>query len=560
MHILLFLTTLTTTFKVLFQDADDLTRRYTHEDVYRLSLRFGKRLVNDYGMRKGERVMIVAANDIDYPPVVLGALWAGGVVTPANPNYTVSELAFQLKDSEAKVVVTHASALQTVTDACRIASLTSVKTILLTEALQDYCPATNGRSHGRSSDSQKPPHRLVSDPKKDLAFLVYSSGTTGRPKGVMISHYNMTSNILQISACEAGKLSSLGSRHFEGIPDAPPTGDRLLACLPFYHIYGLTSLVMAPIHNNVHTVVLAKFEITKFCQLIQDVKITFIYIVPPMALLLAKDPRVTNYDLTSIRMTNSGAAPLTRELQLAVFERTGIRIKQGYGLSETSPTTHEQRWEDWDKNVGSIGRLQPNMEAKFCATDVEHATQGGEVPELPQGETGELCLRGPNVFQGYWNNRAATVACLDCQGWFRTGDVGHVDPDGNFYITDRIKELIKYKGFQVAPAELEGFLLEHDLVDDVAVVGVFSRKLGTEVPRAYVVRKGGLSSVQPQDNRRISDWLAKKVVNYKRLRGGIKFVDAVPKSHSGKLLRRVLKTQAAREYAAEEQDGLVSKL
>lgn len=545
---------------MLFQDADDLTRRYTYQDVYRLSLQFGQRLVHEYELHKGDRVMVVAPNDIDYPPVVLGALWAGAIVTPVNPNYTTSELAYQLKDSGAKVVVAHSSALQTVTDACRKVDSKMLKTILFEDALKNSPSFTSRGNKIQPARDRKSSQQLIFAPKKDLAFLVYSSGTTGRPKGVMISHYNMTSNVLQISACEAGKLSATGSKHVEGIPDAHPTGDRLLACLPFYHIYGLTSLVMAPIHNGIHTVVLAKFEITKSCQLIQDVKITFIYIVPPMALLLAKDPRVAQYDLSSVRMTNSGAAPLTRELQRAVFERTGIRVKQGYGLSETSPTTHEQRWEDWNKNIGSIGRLQPNMEAKFCSISVEDSAHEGEASELPQGETGELCLRGPNVFQGYWNNHAATLACLDSQGWFRTGDVGHVDSDGNFYITDRIKELIKYKGFQVAPAELEGFLLEHDLVDDVVVVGVFSRKLGTEVPRAYVVRKGGLSSVQPQDDRHISDWLATKVVNYKRLRGGIKFVDAVPKSHSGKLLRRILKTQANQEYATEEDNKLVSKL
>lgn len=504
--------------------------------------------------------MVVAPNDIDYPPIVLGALWAGAVVTPANPNYTTSELAYQLKDSGAKVVVAHSSALQTVADACRHVDLKMVKTLLFEEALEEPQTLTSREDKIQQSRDGKTPQQHILAPKKDLAFLVYSSGTTGRPKGVMISHYNMTSNVLQISACEAGKLSATGSKHIEGIPDAHPTGDRLLACLPFYHIYGLTSLVVTPIHNGIHTIVLARFEITKFCQLIQDVKISFIYIVPPMALLLAKDPRVAQYDLSSVRMTNSGAAPLTKELQRAVFERTGIRVKQGYGLSETSPTTHEQRWEDWNKNIGSIGQLQPNMEAKFCSIGVEDSAHEDETSELRQGETGELCLRGPNVFQGYWNNRPATLACLDSQGWFRTGDVGHIDCDGNFYITDRIKELIKYKGFQVAPAELEGFLLEHDLVDDVAVVGVFSRKLGTEVPRAYVVRKGGVSSVQPQDGRCISDWLATKVVNYKRLRGGIKFVDTIPKSPSGKLLRRMLKTHANQEYASEEDNKLVSKL
>lgn len=310
-----------------------------------------------------------------------------------------------------------------------------------------------------------------------------------------------------------------------------------------------------------HVLVLARFEIERFCRLVQEEKVTFSYIVPPMVLLLCKHPVVEGYDLSSLRMTNSGAAPLTRELVEAVFKRKGIRVKQGYGLSETSPTIFQQRWQDWDKGVGSTGRMVPNLLAKFCevSTDVE---KDGEKPrEVKEGEVGELYVKGPNVFKRYHNNKNATAECLDEEGWFRTGDVGYMDKNGDLWITDRVKELIKYKGFQVAPAELEGYLADHELVDDVAVVGVDSEELGTEVPRAYIVGKGGLKSVQNGDGEKIVQWLNGKVANHKKLRGGVRFVAAIPKSVSGKILRRVLKEEARKEYKeVEEKKKMRAKL
>ena len=201
--------------------------------------------------------------------------------------------------------------------------------------------------------------------------------------------------------------------------------------------------------------------------------------------------------------------------------------------------------------IGTIGRLQPNMQAKFCEVGAEDSPEQ-PARELKAGETGELYMKGPNVFLGYWKNEAATEESLK-DGWFRTGDVGHVDEDGDFYITDRVKELIKYKGFQVPPAELEGYLVENELVDDVVVVGVESERMGTEIPRAYIVRKGGMGAVKEGDGGLIVKWLNGRVANHKKLRGGVKFVEEVPKSPSGKLLRRLLKERARREWAEEEK-------
>ena len=286
--------------------------------------------------------------------------------------------------------------------------------------------------------------------------------------------------------------------------------------------------------------VMPKFDLEGFCKIIQENKVTFVYLVPPVALLLGKHPVVSKYDLSSIRMMNSGAAPLTKDLVETVYNRLKIPIKQGYGLSETSPTTHTQPWSDWNKTIGSVGKLLPYQTAKYMNEKEE---------EVPVGEPGELWIKGPNVFKGYLNNPEGTANALTPDGYFKTGDVGYQDKDGNFYITDRIKELIKYKGFQVAPAELEGILIGHPQVNDVAIIGVYDEEQATEVPKAYIVPKEGLGKGE-KEAAEIAEWLNKKVAPHKKLRGGVKFVDEIPKSVSGKILRRLLKAKALEEVKA----------
>jgi acyl-coenzyme A synthetase/AMP-(fatty) acid ligase len=282
---------------------------------------------------------------------------------------------------------------------------------------------------------------------------------------------------------------------------------------------------------------MSKFEIERFCQVIQRYKISFAYLVPPVLLLLAKHPIVSKYDLSSLQMVNSGAAPLTRELIDSVNRRIPLPIKQGYGLSETSPTTHTQAWPEWDKATGSVGKLLPNLSAKYLDEDGN---------ELPIGETGELALKGPNVFKGYLNKPELTKAVFTADGYFKTGDIGYEDKEGNFYVTDRVKELIKYKGFQVAPAELEGILVGHPKVDDAAVIGVYSEEHASELPRAYVKLNAG-TAADAEVERDISEFLHAKVAPHKRLRGGLRFVADIPKSASGKILRRILKNEAKKE-------------
>ena len=375
-------------------------------------------------------------------------------------------------------------------------------------------------------------------PDNDIAFLVYSSGTTGLPKGVMLSHRNVIADLCLIKGC-VGHWYESGS-------------DKILGVLPFFHIYGLQGLVQQSLHRGIECVVMPAFDLKVFLEAVQNHKITFIYVAPPVLVRLARDSMVSNYDLSSVRMITSGAAPLTRELVESVHKRLNVKINQAYGLSETSPMTHTQPWDEWYTSVGSVGKMFPNLTAKYMSP---------EGTELGAGEAGELWLAGPNVFKGYWKNEEATRdAIVEADGlrYFKTGDVGFQDENHNFFITDRVKELIKYKGFQVAPAELEGKLMDHPKINDVAVIGVQDHEQHTEIPRAYVLhaKLGGKAGDQEtglptreaeKDAEEIVQWVQSTMANHKRLRGGVRFIDEIPKSASGKILRRLLKERAKKE-------------
>ncbi|KAK2750188.1 hypothetical protein FQN57_004684 [Myotisia sp. PD_48] len=518
--------------RTIYQDADT-GRSYTYAEVRAAAITFGSGLKSLWDWQKGDVLAVFAPNSIDFPVITWGTLWAGGVISPANPAYTVDELAFQLKDTNARALITHMSCLSTAIAAAKKVGLPQEQIILLGDERHPdakYKHFTSIRNISKASVYGK--SRI--NPNKDLAFLVYSSGTTGTPKGVMLTHRNIVTNTLQIQAGEEGNLSWNGN--------ADGKGDRMLAFLPFFHIYGLTCLIHNSMYGGYHLFVMSKFDLEKWCSHIQNYRITFSYIVPPVVLQLAKHPIVDKYNLTSLRMLSCGAAPLTHELVNAVYARIGTGIKQGYGLSECSPTTHTLSWKDWNTHTGSVGKLLPSQEMKYMTPSEE----GVEPKEVPLGEVGEIYIRGPNVFPGYLGNPRATAECLSEDGWFRTGDVGYQDKDGNLYITDRVKELIKYKGFQVAPAELEGLLTDHPDVDDVAVIGIQDDRLATEVPRAYIVAKTN-SRRTPEDAEKIVQWLSSKVAPHKRLRGGVRFLDQIPKSASGKILRRVIKEMAKKE-------------
>ncbi|KAF2405502.1 4-coumarate-CoA ligase-like protein [Trichodelitschia bisporula] len=513
--------------KVIYRDADT-GRSYTYAQTKTAAHEFGKGLKAVWEWRKGDVLALYSPNCVDTPAITWGTLWAGGIVSPANPAYRVDELAFQLKDSGAKALITQLPFLENARKACAIAGIPDDMIALIGDAREP-----NGRTKHfgsvRNISGATRYRRTKIKPNEDLAFLVYSSGTTGKPKGVMLTHSNIVANILQLHASESGHLDWKGQHNNEG--------DKILAFLPFFHIYGLTCLIMQSLHRGFQLVVMPKFEIEYFCQIIEKHKITFVYLVPPVLLLLTKHPVIAKYDLSSLRMVNCGAAPLTHELVHAVYKRLQLPVKQGYGLSETSPTTHVQPWESWKDTIGSVGKLLPNLQAKYI---------GADGAELPVGQVGELCVKGPNVFKGYLNQPEMTKQAFTEDGFFKTGDIGYEDKNSFFYITDRVKELIKYKGFQVAPAELEGLLLDHPKVNDAAVIGLHSNEQHTELPRAYIVLAAGVEK-SDKTKAEINEFVNSKVASHKRLRGGIFFIDEVPKGSSGKILRRVLKDQALKE-------------
>ena len=433
----------------------------------------------------------------------------------------MEELAFQLQNSGAKALATQLPLIENARKAARKIGLPENRIILLGNGKDATSQFRHFTSLGEKTGLSRHGRVKVNNPAKELAFLAYSSGTTGLPKGVMLTHRNMVSNILMLTAARSSITSE----------------DRLMAFLPFYHIYGLTGLLHQSLYRGLTCIVMEKFDLEQFCKLVQQHKITYSYVVPPVILGLSKHPIVDKYDLSSLKVMTSAAAPLTKELVHAAYKRLGIPITQAYGLSETSPSTHVQPEELWESTVGSVGRLLSNQTAKYVSVNEK---------EVPVGEVGELWVKGPNVFAGYWKNEKATANALTSDGYFKTGDIGYQDKDGNFYITDRIKELIKYKGFQVPPAELEGLLLSHDKVNDVAVLGVQRDDLATEVPIAYVVPRPG-TSAGPQLEKEIGDSVASKVANHKKLRGGVRFIDQIPKSAAGKILRRVLKEKYQQE-------------
>ena len=505
-------------------------RSYTYAQTKSSAIDFAKGLKAIYEWRKGDVLALYTPNCIDTPIVTWGCHWTGGIVSPANPGYSADELAFQLKDSGAKALVTQWAVIDVAKKAAQKVGIPEENIILIGEEKDPSRNIKHFTSVRNLSGATKYRKAKV-DPKKDLAFLVYSSGTTGLPKGVMLCHENIVANTLQVTAGETPHLTSK---------------DKILAFLPFFHIYGLTVILHQSMYNGYQVVVMPRFNLKDFCEFTQNLKITFAYVAPPVVLQLAKQSIVDEYDLSSMRMMNSGAAPLTRDLVDALWNRKKLKVKQGYGLSETSPTTHTQPWELWYSTIGSVGTLLPNMTAKYMSP---------EEKEVSIGEVGELWLKGPNIFKGYLNNVEGTKNALTDDGYFKTGDVGYQDKDGNFYITDRVKELIKYKGFQVPPAELEGYLAGYEKIDDCAVIGIYRDDLATEVPRAYVVPQKGVEAGKGLEQE-IIKFIEAKVANHKRLRGGVRFVDEIPKSVSGKILRRVLKEQAL----AEDKKGEKAKL
>ncbi|MGW3193823.1 4-coumarate--CoA ligase family protein [Streptomyces sp. NPDC001118] len=478
----------------------------TYEQVDRFHRRIAAGLA-DAGVRKGDVLALHSPNTIAFPTAFYAATRAGASVTTVHPLATPAEFAKQLGDSGAHWIVTVSPLLGTARRAAELAG--GIREIFVCDS------ATGHRSLIDMLATTAPEPQLAFDPAEDIAALPYSSGTTGVPKGVMLTHRQIATNLAQLEPA---------------VTMAP--GDRILAVLPFFHIYGLTALMNAPLRKGATVVVLPRFDLETFLAAIENHRITGLYVAPPIVLALAKHPAVTRYDLSSLKYVLSAAAPLDARLARACAERLGLPpIGQAYGMTELSPGTHVVPLDQLhDAPAGTVGRLIAGTEMRIVSLD-----DPGK--DLGTGESGEILIRGLQVMKGYLGRPDATAALIDADGWLHTGDVGHVDAEGWLFVVDRVKELIKYKGFQVAPAELEALLLTHPGIADAAVIGTCDED-GNEVPHAFVVRRAGA----PDDltENEILLYVAERVAPYKRVRR-ITFIDTVPRAASGKILRRELR-------------------
>jgi acyl-CoA synthetase (AMP-forming)/AMP-acid ligase II len=422
----------------------------------------------------------------------------GGTFTTINPAATTEELASQLIDAGATALLTVPQCLERAAPAAAQARL---REVFVFGDAAGYTPFAE-----LLAGSGSPPPVSIS-PSDDVAVLPYSSGTTGLPKGVMLTHRNLVANVMQVAATE-------------------PVSERdtLIAVLPFFHIYGLKVLMNYGLAVGATIVTMPRFALEPFLQLLQDHGVTRAYLAPPTVLALANQPVVTRYDLSRLAVIVSGGAPLAADVATACQERIGCYVKYGYGMTESSAGISLGPADPNRNRVGTIGPLFPNTEA-MVVDPVSGLALG-------PGQLGELWVRGPQVMKGYLHQPEATARTITADGWLRTGDLGQMDEDGYLAIVDRLKELIKYKAYQIAPAELEAILLSHPAVADVAVIPSPDEEAG-EVPKAFVVRK---EEATPEE---LMAFVAAHVAPYKKVRR-LEFIEQIPKSASGKILRRVL--------------------
>ncbi|MCE9601086.1 MAG: 4-coumarate--CoA ligase family protein [Gemmatimonadetes bacterium] len=457
------------------------------------------------GFGKGSTACIFSPNVPEYAAIFFGVARVGATNTTANPMYTAEELAKQLADSGARIVFTVPSLAER---ALAAAHATGAPVVVLGEApgclpFADFI--VEGGPSPRGADVRFP--AVPIDSARDIVTLPYSSGTTGLPKGVMLTHRNLVANLAQ---CDF-------------IDDSGP-GDHTVGFLPFFHIYGMVVILGMVLRKGAAVITLPQFDLEAYLRINARYKCRSAYIVPPIALALAKHPMVDDFDLSALEMINSGAAPLGAELEVAVEKRLGCIVKQGYGMTETSPVTHFTPNDRAMVRHGSCGLIVANTEVRVVDLKTKR--------DVGIGEQGELLMRGPQVMKGYLNAPEATEEAIDHDGWLHTGDVAYVDAEGYFYIVDRLKEFIKYKGYQVAPAELEALLLTHPAVADAAVIPKADPEAG-EVPKAFIVKRSEVTADE------IMAFVAEHAAPYKKVRV-VEFIERIPKSASGKILRREL--------------------
>ncbi len=446
----------------------------------------------ELGVGLGDVVGLMSHNQPAFVSAFHGVVAAGGAVTTLNPVLTVGEATSQLRDARARLLLVDEPSAD---KGAQLASEAGAVLVVLDEGWPGECAGAG-----------LPIRPGGLDPSRALAALPYSSGTTGRAKGVMLTHRNLVANLVQFAP------------HWRYSDE-----DVVCAALPLFHIYGMNVIMNLSLASGATIVTLPRFTVTEFLGVIERYGVTRLHLVPPVVLQLVQSPEVERFDLSSVRWAVSAAAPLDAELARRFEDRFGVPVVQGYGMTEASPGTHLiDEANQANAPQGSVGWVMPNTECRLVSTET------GE--DSPQ--EGEVWVRGPQVMRGYLHNPEATAATLTDDGWLKTGDVARREGDA-YFIVDRVKELIKYKGYQVPPAELEALLLTHPSVEDVAVVPV-PDEAGGEAPKAFVVAR------EPIDPEALMAWVAERVAPYKRVRA-IECIDEIPKSPSGKILRRVLR-------------------
>lgn len=454
----------------------------------------------DPSLAPGDVLTIYAPNSPEYAIAALGVSLAGLVFTTANPLYTEEELARQLADSGARRLFT----IRAFSDKASAAAA----------RVGIPAPVIFGEDSFESLFGDPAALRPATpDVRNDTAGLLYSSGTTGVAKGVMMTHYNMVAACAMVHGVEPMRAN-----------------DTIVNFLPFFHIYGLQIILNCCLRRGITLVTMGRFDLETYLRLTQQYRPSRAYMVPPVVIAFAKSPLIDRYDLSSLESIMTGAAPLGEEVAQAVQQRLGIEVRQGYGMTETSTiiTTTPTKWKR--DSLDSVGAPVPNMAMRL----VDPVT----LTDVAPGERGEVWCTGPNIMKGYLNRPDATAEMITPDGWLRTGDIGVVGTDGNLRIVDRVKELIKFKGLQVAPAELEALLLGHPSIADCAVIGVRDEEAG-EIPLAFVVRRDPALTEQS-----VMDYVAGQVAPHKRVRR-VEFCEQIPKSPSGKILRRLLRDQFA---------------